>query len=136
MLEKVGMENYLKRYPSELSGGQAQRVAIARALALRPKVMLYDEPTSALDPELVDEVTEVMLNLRNEKITQLVVTHSMHFAKKASDLVVYFHEGQIVELAPPEEIFENPTDRNMSPNITYLTPPQEMSFNLALNLRF
>lgn len=108
MLEKVGLKSMLDRMPENLSGGQKQRVAIARALALNPQVMLYDEPTSALDPELVDEVTEVMRNLNNEGMTQLVVTHSMSFAKKASDYVVYFHEGKILEIAPPDEMFANP----------------------------
>lgn len=110
MLEKVGLGSYLDRMPNKLSGGQAQRVAIARALALKPQVMLYDEPTSALDPELVDEVAAVMRKLNDEGMTQLVVTHSMHFAKTASDFVVYFHEGKIVEMAPPKEIFDKPKD--------------------------
>ena len=113
-LEKVGMEKYADRMPYELSGGQAQRVAIARALALNPQVMLYDEPTSALDPELVDEVAQVMKNLNNEGMTQIVVTHSMHFAKTASDYVVYMHEGEVAEMAPPKELFtsaKNPHTR-------------------------
>jgi len=111
LLEKVGMDMFLDRYPHQISGGQAQRVAIARALAMSPQVMLYDEPTSALDPELVDEVTEVMLNLNKEGMTQIVVTHSMNFARNASDLIVYMHEGKIVEIGPPEEIFNNAKDQ-------------------------
>ncbi len=115
ILEKVGMDKYADRMPYELSGGQAQKVAIARALTLKPQVMLYDEPTSALDPELVDEVTEVMLNLKKEGMTQIVVTHSMHFAKQASDVVVYMHEGEIAEMGTPDDIFfyaKNPNTRS------------------------
>lgn len=114
-LEKVGMAKYSDRMPYELSGGQAQRVAIARALALNPQVMLYDEPTSALDPELVDEVAQVMRTLNQEGMTQIVVTHSMHFAKTASDYIVYMHEGEVLEMATPDEIFtkaKNPHTRD------------------------
>lgn len=110
ILEKVGLEDYLDRMPFQLSGGQAQRVAIARALAMSPQVMLYDEPTSALDPELVEEVIQVMLNLNKEGMTQVVVTHSMTFAKNASDIVIFMDEGNIVEMGPPSTIFKNPQD--------------------------
>jgi polar amino acid transport system ATP-binding protein len=110
LLEKVGMANFIERYPHELSGGQAQRVAIARSLAMSPHVMLYDEPTSALDPELVHEVLQVMNNLHTEGMTQIIVTHAMHFARTASDVVVYMEEGKIIEAGPPEEIFSNPKD--------------------------
>lgn len=110
LLDKVGMSEYVDRYPSQLSGGQAQRVAIARALAMNPQVMLYDEPTSALDPELVDEVISVMKNLHREGMTQIVVTHAMSFAKNASDYVVFMDEGKIVEKSPPKEIFNSPKD--------------------------
>lgn len=110
LLTKVGMEDFIDRMPNQLSGGQAQRVAIARALAMNPKVMLYDEPTSALDPELVDEVIKVMTGLNSEGMTQIVVTHSMNFAKNASDLVVFMDKGEIIEMAPPEEMFSNPKD--------------------------
>lgn len=110
LLEKVGMEEFRDRYPSQLSGGQAQRVGIARALAMNPQVMLYDEPTSALDPELVQEVISVMKNLHKEGMTQIVVTHSMGFAKNASDRVIYMHDGVIVEEGPPEVIFNDPKD--------------------------
>lgn len=110
LLTKVGMEDYIDRMPNQLSGGQAQRVAIARALAMNPKVMLYDEPTSALDPELVDEVIKVMTDLNKEGMTQIVVTHSMNFAKNASDIVVFMDKGEIIEMAPPEEMFSNPKD--------------------------
>ena len=110
LLEKVGLEKFVDRYPHELSGGQAQRVAIARSLAMSPHVMLYDEPTSALDPELVQEVLQVMNNLHKEGMTQIIVTHAMHFAQTASDLVVYMEDGQIVESGPPDQIFSNPKD--------------------------
>ncbi len=110
LLTKVGMEDFIDRMPNQLSGGQAQRVAIARALAMNPKVMLYDEPTSALDPELVEEVIKVMTDLNKEGMTQIVVTHSMNFAKNASDIVVFMDKGEIIEMAPPEEMFSNPKD--------------------------
>lgn len=110
LLEKVGLKDFMKRYPYQLSGGQAQRVAIARALAMSPHVMLYDEPTSALDPELVEEVLQVMRNLHHEGMTQIIVTHAMHFARTASDMVIYMEDGKIIESGPPEEIFNNPGD--------------------------
>lgn len=110
LLEKVGLKDFTKRYPYQLSGGQAQRVAIARALAMSPHVMLYDEPTSALDPELVEEVLQVMRTLHKEGMTQIIVTHAMHFARTASDMVVYMEEGKIIESGPPEEIFCNAKD--------------------------
>jgi len=110
-LGKVGLgEEFHHRYPSQLSGGQQQRAAIARALALNPKVMLYDEPTSALDPEMIDEVLAVMRQLDAEGMTQVVVTHEMRFARDASDRVLYLEKGEIVEIAPPAEIFQNPRD--------------------------
>jgi polar amino acid transport system ATP-binding protein len=111
MLEKVGLKDFMKRYPYQLSGGQAQRVAIARALAMSPHVMLYDEPTSALDPELVEEVLQVMRNLHKEGMTQIIVTHAMHFARTASDMVIYMEDGKIIESGKPEEIFCNPRDQ-------------------------
>lgn len=110
-LEKVNMDKYMDRYPSQLSGGQAQRVAIARALAMSPKVMLYDEPTSALDPELVEEVLQVMRRLHEEGMTQIVVTHAMNFARTASDYVGYMENGRIIEFGTPDEIFYKPRDK-------------------------
>jgi len=110
ILEKVGLDQFIERYPNELSGGQIQRVAIARALAMSPQVMLYDEPTSALDPELVEEVTSVMKNLKKEGMTQVVVTHQMSFAKTASNRIVFMDDGQIVEEGTPDQIFYNPKD--------------------------
>ena len=114
ILEKVGLEKFINRYPYQLSGGQAQRVAIARALAMSPQVMLYDEPTSALDPELVEEVISVMRNLHKEGMTQIVVTHAMSFAKNTSDIVIYMEDGFIVERSTPQEMFSNPKDERTS----------------------
>ncbi len=110
LLKKVGLEQFTERYPSQLSGGQAQRVAIARALSMSPQVMLYDEPTSALDPELVGEVLQVMKNLHDEGMTQVVVTHALHFAQNASDRVIYMEEGHIIEMDSPDVIFNHPKD--------------------------
>jgi len=108
LLDKVGMSAFAKRFPHQISGGQAQRVAIARALALSPQVMLYDEPTSALDPELAEEVLTVMKNLHKEGMPQVVVTHLMNFARTASDVIVFMDEGEIKEIGSPETIFNNP----------------------------
>lgn len=110
LLEKVGLSGFEKRYPYQLSGGQAQRVAIARALAMNPELMLYDEPTSALDPELVSEVFKVMQNLHDEGMTQIIVTHEINFAKSASDFIVYLEEGEIVEIGKPDVLFSAPKD--------------------------
>lgn len=107
-LEKVGMEYYSDRYPHQLSGGQKQRVAIARALALNPKVMLYDEPTSALDPELIQGISDLIVKLKKEGMTQIIVTHSMYIAKTISDYVVFMDKGKIIEMGTPKELFENP----------------------------
>ncbi len=108
LLDKVGILEKKDEFPSRLSGGQQQRVAIARALAMNPKIMMFDEATSALDPELVGEVLEVMKQLASEGMTMLVVTHEMGFAREVSDRVIFLHNGQIEEDAPPEEIFTNP----------------------------
>src|SRR5699024_4112436 len=96
------------KVPAQLSGGQQQRVAIARALAMEPKVMLFDEPTSALDPEMIKEVLDVMVDLAEQGMTMIVVTHEMGFARTAADRVVFMSDGQIVEQATPEEFFTNP----------------------------
>jgi len=109
-LERVGLSEKFKVYPSQLSGGQQQRVAIARALAMRPKIMLFDEPTSALDPEMIQEVLDVMIDLAHEGITMVVVTHEMGFAKTVADRVIFMDEGQIVESNTPKQFFENPTN--------------------------
>lgn len=112
LLDRVGITAKADQYPAELSGGQQQRAAIARALAMKPKVMLFDEPTSALDPEMVNEVLDVMLELANEGMTMVVVTHEMGFARKAAKRVAFMDGGQLVEVAAPDQFFENPqTDR-------------------------
>ncbi|WP_375294990.1 amino acid ABC transporter ATP-binding protein [Brevibacterium sp.] len=108
LLERVGVAHQADKYPAQLSGGQQQRVAIARALAMKPKVMLFDEPTSALDPEMINEVLDVMVELAKEGMTMVVVTHEMGFARKAANRVVFMADGEIVEIAEPEEFFTNP----------------------------
>ena len=109
-LNKVGMLPYIKARPSQISGGQKQRVAIARALAMEPEVLLFDEPTSALDPEMVGEVLDVMKGLAAEKMTMLVVTHEMNFAREVSTQVVYMADGVIVEEGPPSQVLVEPQD--------------------------
>jgi glutamate transport system ATP-binding protein len=109
LLERVGIANQRDKYPAQLSGGQQQRAAIARALAMKPKVMLFDEPTSALDPEMVQEVLDVMTTLAGEGMTMLVITHEMGFARRAANRVVFMSDGEIVEDAPPDTFFSNPT---------------------------
>lgn len=111
LLKKVGLSDKENVYPSKLSGGQKQRVAIARALAMKPDIMLFDEPTSALDPELVGEVLATMKELALEGMTMVVVTHEMGFAREVADWVVYMHDGKIVEVGHPKEIFNNPKEQ-------------------------
>jgi glutamate transport system ATP-binding protein len=108
LLERVGVGHQADKYPAQLSGGQQQRVAIARALAMEPKVMLFDEPTSALDPEMIKEVLDVMVDLAEQGMTMIVVTHEMGFARTAADRVVFMADGAIVEENTPEEFFTNP----------------------------
>lgn len=108
-LERVGLKEKAKAYPSQLSGGQQQRVAIARALNMHPKIMLFDEPTSALDPEMIKEVLDVMVDLAHEGITMVVVTHEMGFAKEVADRVIFMDEGVILEDGPPDHFFNNPS---------------------------
>ncbi len=107
-LSRVGIPEKADSYPHQLSGGQQQRVAIARSLAMDPKIMLFDEPTSALDPEMIKEVLDVMLQLANEGMTMIVVTHEMGFARAAANRVVFMDEGEIVEVAPPDTLFNDP----------------------------
>lgn len=107
-LEKVGIPEKANSYPNQLSGGQQQRVAIARGLAMKPKIMLFDEPTSALDPEMIGEVLDVMRTLANEGMTMVVVTHEMGFAREVADRIIFMDEGKILEIAEPEEFFNNP----------------------------
>ena len=110
-LEKVGMGDYIDAKPAQISGGQKQRVAIARALAMDPEVLLFDEPTSALDPEMVGEVLAVMKGLaKTGRLTMLVVTHEMAFAKDVSDRVVFMNDGIILEEGTPDVIFEHPKE--------------------------
>jgi glutamate transport system ATP-binding protein len=109
LLEQVGLSAHAAKYPSQLSGGQQQRVAIARALAMQPKVMLFDEATSALDPALVGEVLEVMTQLATEKMTMLVVTHEMRFARQVSTRIAFMADGMILEDAPPATFFTSPS---------------------------
>jgi general L-amino acid transport system ATP-binding protein len=107
-LEKVKIAEQAKKFPGQLSGGQQQRVAIARSLCMKPQVMLFDEPTSALDPEMIKEVLDVMVDLAEEGMTMLVVTHEMGFAKSVADRVMFMDFGQIVEQNSPNEFFDNP----------------------------
>ena len=107
LLERVGIPEQAKKYPSQLSGGQQQRVAIARALAMQPKIMLFDEPTSALDPEMIKEVLEVMRELAASHMTIVAVTHELGFAREVADRVVMFDEGQIIEDQEPSKFFED-----------------------------
>ncbi|MCA1031948.1 amino acid ABC transporter ATP-binding protein [Bacillus timonensis] len=111
LLAKVGLADKENVYPIKLSGGQKQRVAIARALAMKPEVMLFDEPTSALDPELVGEVLTTMKELAVEGMTMVVVTHEMGFAKEVADWAVYMHDGKIVEVGHPEQLFDQPKEQ-------------------------
>ncbi len=108
LLERIGLEDKANAYPSTLSGGQKQRIAIVRALAMNPKVMLFDEPTSALDPEMVGEVLELIKQVADEGMTMVIVTHEMGFAKEVATRVCFMDEGNIIEDAPPEELFDNP----------------------------
>jgi len=112
MLTRVGLSDRIDHHPTQLSGGQQQRVAIARGLCMHPKIMLFDEPTSALDPEMINEVLDVMRDLAKEGMTMMVVTHEMGFAREVASRVVFMDEGQIIEIAPPNDFFTNPqTDR-------------------------
>ena len=108
LLERVGLTDKAKAYPSSLSGGQKQRIAIARALAMEPDVMLFDEPTSALDPEMVGEVLSVMKDLAKDGMTMVVVTHEMGFAREVGDRILFMDAGNLVEQGTPEEIFSHP----------------------------
>lgn len=111
LLDRVGLAEKAKEYPTRLSGGQKQRVAIARALAMEPEVMLFDEPTSALDPEMVKEVLEVMKSLAHTGMTMAIVTHEMGFAREVADRVLFLDGGVLVEDAAPQEFFTNPKSK-------------------------
>jgi ABC-type polar amino acid transport system ATPase subunit len=110
LLHKVGLEGHQNHYPSQLSGGQQQRAAIARALAMNPEIMLYDEPTASLDPHLSGEVLQVMLELKKEGMTQVLVTHEHAFAAKAADQVVFIEDGLVIEAGPAKRLFKNARD--------------------------
>jgi general L-amino acid transport system ATP-binding protein len=107
-LERVKITEQAQKYPNQLSGGQQQRVAIARALCMKPKMMLFDEPTSALDPEMISGVLDVMVELAQDGMTMICITHEMGFAKKVADTMVFMDHGEIVEIAPPDEFFTDP----------------------------
>ncbi len=113
LLERVGLADRAHAYPSQLSGGQKQRIAIVRALAMKPDVMLFDEPTSALDPEMVGEVLNVMRDLARERMTMVVVTHEMGFAREVATRVMFMEGGNFLEEAPPEEFFGNPQNERL-----------------------
>ncbi len=113
LLERVGLADRAHAYPSQLSGGQKQRIAIVRALCMQPEVMLFDEPTSALDPEMVGEVLGVMRDLAKQKMTMIVVTHEMGFAKEVATRIMFMEDGFFVEEAPPEEFFNNPKNERV-----------------------
>lgn len=108
LLQRIGLPDKADAYPAQLSGGQKQRVAIVRALAMNPKMMLFDEPTSALDPEITNEVTSVILELVRRRVTMLIVTHDMRFARDAASRLIYMDEGRIVEQGDPQQLFDDP----------------------------
>ena len=107
-LERVKIPEQADKFPGQLSGGQQQRVAIARSLCMKPRIMLFDEPTSALDPEMIKEVLDTMIELAEEGMTMLCVTHEMGFARQVANRVIFMDQGQIVEQNEPEEFFNNP----------------------------
>ena len=111
LIESVGLIEKVKNYPCELSGGQQQRVAIARALAMKPNILCFDEPTSALDPELTGEVLKVIRELAKQKMTMIIVTHEMQFARELSDRIIFMEDGVIRQQGTPEELFEHPDER-------------------------
>jgi polar amino acid transport system ATP-binding protein len=108
LLKLMGLEDKVNSYPFELSGGQKQRVAIARACAVNPKIMCFDEPTSALDPELRDGVASIISDLAKEKMTILIITHDMNFARKVAKRVIFMENGEVVEMGYTDELFNNP----------------------------
>ena len=113
LLEKVGLLDKAKSYPTQLSGGQKQRIAIARALAMKPEVILFDEPTSALDPEMIKEVLDVMRDLAKEGMTMLIVTHEMGFARNVGNRILFMDNGEIIEDCSPKDFFENPSNERI-----------------------
>ena len=119
LLEQMGLGERKENYPHQLSGGQCQRVAIARALALKPDILCFDEPTSALDPELTGEVLRVMRGLAEQKMTMVIVTHEMNFARDVSDQVIFMDDGYVLEHGSPEEIFEHPEKERTKQFLTF-----------------
>lgn len=111
LLEKMGLEDRAHAYPCQLSGGQKQRVSIARALCMNPKILFFDEPTSALDPELTQEILKVIKTLAAEKMTMVIVTHEMQFAKDVSDRIIFMNKGVIVENTTPEKLFSSDNEK-------------------------
>ena len=111
LLQKMGLSDKADVYPHQLSGGQQQRVSIARALAMKPKILFFDEPTSALDPELTGEILKIIKDLAAEKMTMVIVTHEMNFAKNVSDYVIFMDKGVIAEEGRPEEVFNSDNQR-------------------------
>ena len=111
LLRKMGLEEKENAYPYQLSGGQQQRVSIARALAMKPKILFFDEPTSALDPELTGEILKIIKTLAAEKMTMVIVTHEMNFARNVSDYVIFMDKGVIVEEGEPEKVFTSENQR-------------------------
>lgn len=110
LLKKVGLDGKENSYPCQLSGGQQQRVAIARALAMNPEMLFFDEPTSALDPEITAGILKVLRQLADEKMTMIIVTHEIEFARKVADRVIFMDGGVIVEQGKPEDVIDNPSN--------------------------
>jgi polar amino acid transport system ATP-binding protein len=125
VLRQVDLEDKLHAFPSQLSGGQQQRVAIARALAMKPRLMLFDEITSALDPELVGEVVKVLERLASGKMTMVLVTHEMGFARRTADTLVFMHKGRVWEKGPPKELFAAPKTRELESFIRAVLEPND-----------
>lgn len=120
LLKKIGIAEKENSYPCELSGGQQQRVAIARALAMKPKIIFFDEPTSALDPELTKEVLSIIKELAKEKMTMVVVTHEISFAREVSDRVVFLNQGMIIEEGTPSDVIDNPRNERTKKFLSFI----------------
>ena len=120
LLRKIGIADKENSYPCELSGGQQQRVAIARALAMKPKIIFFDEPTSALDPEFTKEVLSIIKELAKEKMTMVVVTHEISFAREVSDRVVFLNQGMIIEEGTPSDVIDNPRNERTKKFLSFI----------------
>ena len=121
LLKKMGLEDKANVFPSQLSGGQQQRVAIARALAMKPKILFFDEPTSALDPEITAEILQILKELAAEKMTMVIVTHEINFAKNVSDYIVFMDGGVVVEEGTPSEVIDHPKQERTKAFLTKLS---------------